>query len=116
MIHPPARRGKIAPRKSVRFPARIEVRLAGGRDTVFCQTENLSKTGALLHTDRSYDKGTRLTIELRVGEDDKPLMVVAEVVRSKTSGRDRIAGIAVRFVSFHPGAERRLHDYLDRDS
>lgn len=102
---------RIADRKSVRFTTHIAAELGDGRERLLCQTENISSTGMLLHTDRRYPLGTRLNFDCVL--PGARSLGVAEVVRYTISGRDSVGGMAVRFVSFSGDSHERLESYLN---
>ena len=102
----------VAPRKSARFVARLEVKLGGAKDMMMCETENISETGILVVTDRRYEVGTKINIELVVGGDPRPIVAVAEVVRHTVTGRDGISGLGMRFLSFAGDSQRRFQAFL----
>lgn len=104
----------VAPRKAARFVTRLEVKLGGAKDMIVCQTENISASGILLKTDRRYEKGTRINIELSLEDDPRPIVAIAEVVRHTLIGREQIGGIGMRFLSFAGDSQRRFQGFLER--
>lgn len=102
----------VAPRKAARFVARLEIKLGGAKDMILCQTENISATGMLINTERRYELGTKIHFEFPLPEDHRPIIGVAEVVRHTNSGRDAVAGIGLRFLSFAGDSQRRFNAYL----
>jgi CheY-like chemotaxis protein len=104
----------VAPRKSARFLARLEIKLGGAKDMILCQTENFSGTGMLIKTERRYDLGTKLGFEFTLEEDHRPVAGVAEVVRHTLIGRDQVGGIGVRFLEFEGDSQRRFDAFLQR--
>jgi Tfp pilus assembly protein PilZ/CheY-like chemotaxis protein len=104
----------VAPRKAARFLARLEIKLGGAKDMILCQTENLSDSGMLIRTERRYDIGTEIHFEFTLPNDVRPVAGVAQVVRHTMIGRDRVGGIAVRFLSFAGDSERRFESFLER--
>jgi len=102
----------VAPRKSARFMARLEIRLGGAKDMILCETENLSASGMLIKTDRQYDKGTQLEFEFTLPEEHRPIAGVAEIVRVAGTLVREAKGIGVRFLSFAGDSQRRFETYL----
>lgn len=103
----------VAPRKEARFLARMEIKIGGGtKDMIICETENLSKSGMLLKTDRRYERGTRIQFEFELPNDHRPIVGVAEIMRSTMIGRDRVGGLGVRFISFAGDSQRRFQSYI----
>lgn len=105
----------VAPRKAARFMTRFQITLGGKNDMLLCQTENLSTTGMLIRTDRRYEKGTQIEFEFGVGEDPRPVRGVAEVVRQTLIGKEEVAGIGMRFLSFEGDSQRRLEAFLQNN-
>ena len=103
---------RIADRKSIRFTMHITAELGDGKERLLCQTENISSTGMLLHTDRRYPVGTRLSFDCVLPESRS--LGVAEVVRYAVPGRDGVGGMALRFLSFSGESHKRLETYLDK--
>lgn len=104
----------VAPRKAARFLARLEIRIGGAKDMVLCQTENFSATGLLIRTDRKWDIGTRIEFEFSIPNDARPVRGVAEVVRHTVGGRDTVAGVGMRFLSFAGDANRRYQGFIQQ--
>ncbi len=71
-------------------------------------TENVSLTGMLVRSDYPYRVGMQFTFELAVPSGSGPVRGVAEVVRATLAGRDRCAGVGVRFLSFEGEGRERL--------
>lgn len=104
----------VAPRKSHRFMARLEIAIGGATDMITCQTENLSATGMLVRTDRLYDVGTEIDFEFSLPGDPRKVRGVAEVVRQTSTGRDSIHGLGMRFLSFAGDSQRRFSNFVKR--
>lgn len=104
----------VAPRKSARFLARLEIKLGGAKDMILCETENLSASGMLIKTERQYEKGTHLEFEFNLPDEHRPIAGVAEIVRSAGSLAGEASGIGVRFLSFAGDSQRRFEAYLSR--
>lgn len=102
----------VAPRKAARFLARLEIKLGGASDMMLCQTENLSKTGMLIKTDRRYESGTEIHFEFTLPNDKFPIAGVAEIVRHTMIGRDKVGGVGVRFLSFQGDSQQRYENFV----
>lgn len=102
----------VAPRRAARFMTRVEVKLGGAKDMIACQTVNISESGMLIETDRRYDVGTQINLSFHLGDDERPIVGVAEVVRHTRAGRDSVTGIGLRFLSFAGDSQRRFQAYL----
>ena len=104
----------VAPRRQARWNVRLESELDGElRETVLCESENISRTGVLVRTDRRYPLGTELHLELSLVGEDAPVKCVAEVVRHTVPGREPTGGLGMRFVRVEAGGRERLHRWLD---
>lgn len=104
----------VAPRKEARFLARMEIKIGGGtKDMIICETENLSKSGMLLKTDRRYEQGTRIQFEFELPNDHRPIVGIAEIMRHTMIGRDKVGGLGVRFISFAGDSQRRFQSYIE---
>lgn len=101
----------VAPRKSARILARLEIKLGGANDMVFCQTENISATGMLIRTDRQYEPGTKIHFEFNLPDDPRPIVGIAEAVRITHDAREGMTGIGVRFLSFAGDSQLRFEAY-----
>lgn len=104
----------VAPRHALRTMSRLEIELKLGTAKVLCQTENLSMTGMLIRTDQAYPVGSKFTFELTFPGDRDPIRGRAEIVRHTLKNRERITGVAARFLPFPPEDQRRLETHLAR--
>lgn len=104
----------VAPRKSARFLARLEIKVGGAKDMMLCQTENVSATGMLIRIDQRYELGTEIHFEINLAGDPRPVSGVAEVVRHTQIGRDDVGGIGVVFRSFTGDSQRRFDAWRER--
>lgn len=105
---------RIATRISVRIMARISVEVASGRTTVLCQTENVSRSGMLLRTDRQFDIGSTLGFDFQLVGLSDAISGNAEVVRHTHLGRDSVMGVGVRFLELFGDGRERLERHLDK--
>lgn len=103
---------EVAPRVGARVMARLEVQLEEGKTLAMCQTENVSATGMLIRTYVGYPVGTKLTFELPLPTDPRPVKGEAEVVRHTLLDREQVSGVGVRFTSFEGDGKRRFQDHL----
>jgi hypothetical protein len=103
----------VPPRIEVRLLVRLEARLEDGQSTVLCQTENLSRSGMLVRSDRRYPRGTAVGFELALPEG-QPVRGQAEVVRQTDPQREPLRGLGLRFRSLDGDGGRRLGAYIDR--
>ena len=91
---------EVPPRVALRRKLRLEVSLSPSSTHVTCQSENISTTGMLVRTDRSYPIGTQLGFELTLPGDSSPVRGYAVVVRHTRADREPVNGFAVQFASF----------------
>lgn len=63
------------------------------------QTKNLSLGGMLLTTNKPFDSGTNLTLEIRLPFDPNPIMLIAKVVESKEITKDLIYDTRLQFLA-----------------
>lgn len=91
---------EVPPRVALRRKLRLEVSLSPSSTHVTCQSENISTTGMLVRTDRSYPIGTQLGFELTLPGDSSPVRGYAVVVRHTMADREPVNGFAVQFASF----------------
>ena len=102
----------IAPRRSSRFLARLEVRLNGSVDQVLGIVRNTSASGLLVETSRGPEPGTEIDFELTLPGGARPVRGVAEVVRRTRTEREPITGIGVRILSFAGTSGRDYASFL----
>ncbi|MCX5705204.1 MAG: PilZ domain-containing protein [Candidatus Omnitrophica bacterium] len=61
------------------------------------QTKNLSLGGMLLTTNRQFDPGTNLALEIRLPFDPNPIMLVGKVIESKQITKNLIYDTRITF-------------------
>jgi hypothetical protein len=103
---------EVPPRVALRRRLRLEVSLSPSTTHVTCQSENISTTGMLIRTDRSYPIGTQLGFELALPGDSSPLRGYAVVVRHTMADREPVSGFAVQFASFAGNDKERFETLL----
>lgn len=104
----------VPPRVDVRLLVRLEARLELGHSAVLCQTENLSRGGMLVRTDRRPTLGEAFSFELALPEGGQVVRGRAEVARHTDPAREPVRGIGLRFLSFESDGARRLAAYVER--
>jgi len=105
---------EVPPRVAVRGRLRLEVGLSPRVGHVMCHSENVSTSGMLIKSDRTYPIGTQLSFELTMPGDSTPVRGLAVVVRRTLDERETVAGFAVQFLSFHDDDKTRFHNLLTR--
>lgn len=63
------------------------------------QTKNLSLGGMLLTTNRSFDPGTHLALEIRLPFDPNPIMLIAKVLESHEVTKNLIYDTRLMFLT-----------------
>jgi len=102
-----------APRIPVQVMVRLELTSAQQRILRLAQTENISKTGMLLHTREKLPQDASVDFEFFIPEDDShPIRGAASVVRSIASDDGSPLGVAIRFESLLGSDQLRLESFL----
>ena len=68
----------------------------------------------LVRTDTLYPVRTTVTFQILLPEEREPVTGDAEVARHTLFELEKLQGVGLRFSTFRPGAERRLHAFLER--
>ena len=63
------------------------------------QTKNFSLGGMLLTTNRKFDNGTHLAVEIRLPFDPNPIMLIGKVVESNEVTEDLIYDTRLMFLA-----------------
>jgi len=86
------------PRISGRFV--VSYRVLEEEDAVdISQTKNLSLGGMLLTTNRQFDPGTNIALEIRLPFDPNPIMLICKVVESYEITRGLIYDTRLAFLA-----------------
>jgi DNA-binding NarL/FixJ family response regulator len=109
-----ARLLKVSPRMSVRLFLKLEVNFGDEKTLVIWQTENISETGMLVHTDRPYPIGTTVSFEFTPPNQPAPIRGEAEVVRDAAAGADvqSAHAVALLFTGLEGDGFKRLQAYI----
>jgi CheY-like chemotaxis protein len=102
---------EVAPRKGCRVALRLRGASSAAAKQLFCQSANLSKSGALVRGRMPWQVGDIVVFELGVA-GQKPICGRAEIVRLTTRA-ERDQGFALTFRDFDGDGELRLAAYLD---
>jgi len=107
---------KVAPRSAMRVLVKLELVVsdANSKDQFVAQSEDISATGMLVGTHRTYPVGARARFEMFLPDDENPLVGEAEVARHTDERQDRVQGMGFRFASFEDDSKERLLSYLKR--
>jgi ActR/RegA family two-component response regulator/Tfp pilus assembly protein PilZ len=98
----------IAPRAGVRLPTRLRTSVADRREEVLCEIVNISISGLLVETDAQFEVGEQVVVSIYTEDRDHPIVAKAEVVRRTMTGRDKINGFGIRFLSFAADGKLRI--------
>lgn len=78
------------------------------------QTRNVSLGGMLLTTNRKFDSGTNLALEIRLPFDPNPIMLIGRVVESHEVTKNLIYDTRLNFLAIdekHRGSISQTVDY-----
>lgn len=67
--------------------------------TDITQTKNISLGGMLLTTNRKFDSGTSLALEIRLPFDPHPIMIIGKVIESLEITRNLIYDTRIAFLA-----------------
>jgi len=73
--------------------------LENADSTDISQTKNISLGGMLLTTNRDFDTGTNLALEIRLPFDPHPIMLIAKVLESKEITKNLIYDTRLMFLA-----------------
>ena len=86
------------PRIASRFI--VSYRIIDESDNIdISQTKNMSLGGMLLTTNRKFDSGTNLALEIRLPFDPNPIMLIGEVTESKEVIKNLIYDTRLKFLA-----------------
>ena len=77
------------------------------------QTKNLSLGGMLLTTNKYFDKGTNLAIEIRLPFDPNPIMLIARVVESGEITKNLIYDTRLEFLAVDERHRKIINETVD---
>jgi len=86
------------PRISARFIVSYRI-LEEANNVDVSQTKNVSLGGMLLTTNRKFDSGTTLALEIRLPFDPNPIMLIARVLESHQVIKDLIYDTRLQFLA-----------------
>jgi len=92
----------------------VSYRVLDEKDKVdISQTKNLSLGGMLLTTNKKFNKGINLALEIRLPFDPNPIMIIAKVVDSCEITKDLIYDTRLAFVEVDPKHKKVIADTVD---
>ena len=77
------------------------------------QTKNLSLGGMLLTTNRSFEPGTKLALEIRLPFDPDPIMLIARVLESREITKHLIYDTRLIFLAVDERHRRAMNETVD---
>jgi len=78
----------------------VSYRILEESDSVdISQTKNISMGGMLLTTNRLFEPGTNLALEIRLPFDPNPIMLIGKVVESREITKDLIYDCRLSFLA-----------------
>lgn len=103
-------------RKHPRITARfiVSYRILENVDNLdVSQTRNLSLGGMLLTTNRNFEAGVNLALEIRLPFDPNPIMIVAKVLESKEITHNLIYDTRLMFLAIDKRHRKVLSETVD---
>lgn len=77
------------------------------------QTKNVSLGGMLLTTNRKFDSGTKLALEIRLPFDPDPIMLIANVLDSKEISSNLIYDTRLMFLTVDKRHRKVINETVD---
>jgi CheY-like chemotaxis protein len=103
----------IAPRANLRFSTRLQTAVGDGAVEILGEIVNLSATGMLVETDRSFEPCQQVVVTINLGGQHGPVSAKAEVVRLARNDRGGIEGVGLHFLSFAGDGKEKIEAVLD---
>ncbi len=100
------------PRVSGRFIVSYRI-LEESNNVDISQTKNISMGGMLLTTNRKFDPGTNLAIEIRLPFDPNPIMLIAKVVESHEITKELIYDTRMQFLAVDEKHRNIINQTID---
>lgn len=103
-------------RKHPRITARFVVsyRILEESDVVdISQTKNLSLGGMLLTTNRKFDSGVRLALEIKIPFDTTPIEIIGRIIESKEVIKELIYDTRLEFLKIDEKHLKSITETLD---
>jgi hypothetical protein len=77
------------------------------------QTKNFSLGGMLLTTNRSFDSGTKLALEIRLPFDPHPIMLIGKVIESHEVTKNLIYDTRLIFLAIDDKHKKVIDETVD---
>lgn len=101
-----------APRISARFIVSYRI-LEEVNKVDITQTKNLGLGGMLLTTNRPFEPGTNLALEIRLPFDPNPIMLIGKVVDSQEITKDLIYDTRISFLAIDESHRKVISQTVD---
>ncbi|MBI4707157.1 MAG: PilZ domain-containing protein [Candidatus Omnitrophica bacterium] len=76
------------------------------------QTKNISMGGMLLTTNRAFDPGTNLALEIRLPFDPHPIMLIGKVIESRVITKDLIYDTRLMFLAVDENHRKVMNETI----
>ena len=77
------------------------------------QTRNMSLGGMLLTTNRAFDPGTNIALEIRLPFDPNPIMLIAKVLESREITKNLIYDTRLEFLAVDERHRKVISETVD---
>jgi len=77
------------------------------------QTRNVGLGGMLLTTNRQFDSGTNLALEIRLPFDPHPIMIIGKVLESREITRNLIYDTRLTFLAIDERHRKIINETVD---
>lgn len=77
------------------------------------QTRNVSLGGMLLTTNRKFDSGTNLALEIRLPFDPHPIMIIGKVIESREITKNLIYDTRLIFLAVDERHRKVINETVD---
>ena len=92
----------------------VSYRIYGDPDNIdISQTRNISEGGIMLTTNRAFDRGTILAIEIRLPFIPNPIRLLGKILGSKEIARDMIYETRLVFTYMDDQSESMVKNTVD---
>ncbi len=103
-------------RKHARITGRfiVSYRVLEEHDSIdISQTKNVSLGGMLLTTNRQFDAGTNLALEIRLPFDPNPIMLIGKVIESREITKNLIYDTRLSFLAVDERHRKIMSQTID---
>jgi len=100
------------PRISGRFIVSYRI-LEEVDNTDISQTKNLSLGGMLLTTNKKFEPGTNIALEIRLPFDPNPIMLISKVLESKEISKNLIYDTRLMFLAVDERHKKVIGETVD---